>query len=303
MTDLDKKPFDGSRWGLIFLVLAVSLGSVLYRIIVKERLEQTSVLFIGIPAILAIVLALTPKVKTVTGGILKGITIALLLSGPLLGEGFVCILMASPLFYTVGIGIGAAVDRFRKSKGTTLACMVLALLPMSIEGSSPRLSLDRQETVQAVSIVNAPVLDVESALAHSPRTDLPLPFYLRLGFPRATQARGDGIEIGSIRVIHFAGGEGRPGDLVMRVEESRAGYLRFAAIQDHSKVAHWLDWRSAEIEWSSVDPQHTRVMWKLSFARHLDPAWYFRPWERYAAKLAAEYLIEANATPSSGAGR
>jgi hypothetical protein len=46
---------------------------------------------------------MVPKAKTVKGGITKGLTLFLLLSGPLLGEGFICILMASPIFYLVGL--------------------------------------------------------------------------------------------------------------------------------------------------------------------------------------------------------
>ncbi len=44
--------------------------------------------------------------KTTTGLILKATTIALLVSGILLGEGFICIVMASPLFMLVGVIIG-----------------------------------------------------------------------------------------------------------------------------------------------------------------------------------------------------
>jgi hypothetical protein len=65
----------------------------MYRLIVLGRLEQTAVLFVGIPTVLAILLAVVPKAKTVKGGITKGLTLFLLLSGPLLGEGFICILM------------------------------------------------------------------------------------------------------------------------------------------------------------------------------------------------------------------
>src|SRR5207237_9436479 len=59
----------------------------------------------------------------------------------------------------------------------------------------------------------------------------------------------------------------------------------------------WLTWRSSEVRWNAVDADHTKVSWTLNFRRDLDPAWYFRPWERYAVHLAAEYLIENNATP------
>jgi hypothetical protein len=168
---------------------------------------------------------------------------------------------------------------------------------MSIEGSSPKLSFNREETVQASKVINSPAEQVELVIARSPRTGLPLPLYLRMGFPRPTDAQGEGLQVGNSRTIHFAGGEGRPGDLVLQVEESRPGYLRFRAISDRSKIAHWLDWKSSEVEWMKLDSDHTRVTWKLHFQRRLDPAWYFRPWERYAARLAAEYLIEANAIP------
>jgi hypothetical protein len=299
MNDLEKKPsISRSQWSLTFLILAVTAGSVMYRLIVRGRLEQTAALFVGIPAVLAILLAMMPKARTAKGGIMKGLTLALLLSGPLLNEGFICILMASPLFYLVGLIVGVIVDRSRAKRQTTVSCLLLILLPMSIEGSSPRLSFNREETVQASQVVNASERDVRLALSHSPRTDMRLPIYLRMGFPRPTEARGDGLEVGATRTIHFAGGEGKPGDLLLKVSESRTGYVRFDAVSDRSKVAHWLDWTSSEVQWTALDARHTRVDWTLHFERRLDPAWYFRPWERYATQLAAEYLILANATPA-----
>jgi hypothetical protein len=169
---------------------------------------------------------------------------------------------------------------------------------MSIEGTSPKLSFNREETVQASEVVAASEADVRTALSQSPRTDLSLPVYLRLGFPRPTEAWGNGLEVGAVRTIHFAGGEGRPGELRLTVRESHAGYVRFDVVSDTSKISHWLDWESSEVNWTAIDAQHTRVNWSLHFQRRLDPAWYFRPWERYATRLAADYLIRANATPA-----
>lgn len=293
-----KASLSRSQWVLIFLILTVSTGTVMYHLIVRGRLEQTAALFIGIPSLLAILLAMTPKATTVKGGVMKGLTLALLLSGPLLGEGFICVLMASPIFFIVGILVAAVVDWNREKRQTTLSCLVLILLPMSIEGTSPKFSFNREEMVQASEVVAASEGDVRTALSQSPRTDLSLPIYLRMGFPRPTEARGNGLEVGAVRTIHFASGEGRPGDLRLKVTESRPRYVRFDAVSDSSKVAHWLDWKSSEVQWTALDAQHTRVNWTLHFDRRLDPAWYFRPWERYATRLAAEYLIRANATPA-----
>jgi hypothetical protein len=270
----------------------------MYRLIVHGRLEQTAVLFVGIPTVLAVLLAMVPNAKTAKGGIMRGLALFLLLSGPLLGEGFICILMASPIFFLVGLIVGAIVDWNRERRQPTLSCVVLLLLPVSIEGSSPRFSFNRQETVQASQVVNGSEQDVRLALSHSPRIGTPVPLYGRMGFPLPTRAWGEGLEVGATRTIHFAGGEGKPGDLLLKVRESRPSYVRFDAISDHSKIAHWLDWKASEVEWAALDSQHTRVSWSLHFERRLDPAWYFRPWERYATHLAAEYLIRANATPA-----
>ncbi len=45
MTDAERKKFDGARWMLIFLILAVSAGTVMYKLTVREHLEQTALLF------------------------------------------------------------------------------------------------------------------------------------------------------------------------------------------------------------------------------------------------------------------
>lgn len=291
--------FPGSRGSFIFLVLALTAGGLAYRIILFHKLEQTSLLFIGIPAILAILLALTPDAKSTTGGILKGITLALLLSGPLLGEGFVCILMASPIFLLLGLLVGILTDRDNRKRRATLSCLALIFLPMSLEGTSPQLSFNREETVEASRVIDGSPCEVAEALSGGPRIGTQLPFYLRLGFPRPTEARGHGVEVGATRTIHFAGGEGHPGDLILQVEESRAGYVRFGVVADHSKVAHWLDWKGSEVSWAQIDARRTRVSWTIHFERRLDPAWYFGPWERYASRLAADYLIRANATPAA----
>ena len=187
MTNTSKHQYGRELWTVIFLVFAVAVAGILYRIVVLGRLEQTSLLFIGIPAVLAVLVALTPKAETTSGAILRGITIALLLSGVLLGEGFICIVMASPLFYVVGLFVAGIIEWSRKRHNATLSCVLLILAPMSVEGITPWLSFDRNETVQASQIVNASTLEVERALDRSPRTDLPLPPYLRMGFPRPSQ--------------------------------------------------------------------------------------------------------------------
>jgi hypothetical protein len=281
-------------------VLVTTAFALYYRIVRQDGLLHTSALFIGLPAVLALLLAMLPRAKSATGAIVKGITFAMLIVAPLLGEGFLCILMASPLFFLVGIIVGAFVDRSRGSKGVTLGCCALVLLPMSLEGVVPQMTFNRLQTVTVARTVNAGAADVEAALSRSPRIDKPLPAILRIGFPRPVTSSGQGLTPGSTRTVHFTGAEGDPpGDLVVEVTSHRPGYLRTQTVADGSKLTQWVGWKSSEVTWTPIDATHTSVTWSIHFERELDPAWYFIPFERLAVHEAALYMIASNATPQA----
>ena len=99
------------RNAYIALIIAIAVSSIAYRLIVRGHLEQTALLFIGIPTLLGILTALSSPPKTATGATVRVTVLALLLSGPLLGEGFICILMATPLFLLVAVTSGFVADR------------------------------------------------------------------------------------------------------------------------------------------------------------------------------------------------
>lgn len=298
----EQKGLQPAQWAVIVLAVAFGAGSFLYRWLRHIHLGQSAAMFLGIPSVLAILVALTPKVRTVTGGIVKGITLALLIVAPLLGEGYLCILFAAPLFYVVGIVIGLIVDWFRRDRAATLGCVAVLLLPMCLEGVVPVLTFDREQSVTVTRLVDAPARDLEAALAKSPNVAMRLPAYLRAGFPRPLGAWGEGLQPGALRTIHFSGAEGDPpGDLVMRVSgrklEPGGGSVRFETVSDSSKLTQWLLWQSSDVSWQATGTDQTLVTWKVTFARQLDPAWYFVPWERATVREAVQYLIEANAIP------
>jgi hypothetical protein len=296
----EKQGITRVQWWIVSLIVACTAGGLLYRVLMREQLGHSAAMFLGIPAVLAILLALTPKAKTLTGGILKGITLFLLVIAPLLGEGYLCILIASPLFYLVGVIVGVIIDyaRRRNRTKTTLSCVALLILPMCLEGVVPQLTVDREQTIEATAIIHAPVQAVEASLAQSPNLNTRLPALLGIGFPRPLEAYGSGLRVGATRTVHFAGAEGDPpGDLTSRVAESRPGYVRVETISDTTKLTQWLRWQSSEVEWHAIDAQNTSVTWRVHFERGLDPAWYFTPWERIAVQQSASYLIQVNATP------
>jgi hypothetical protein len=287
---------------LAVLVAAVAAAMTLYRLVYLGGFDQTAALFVGLPSVLAVVVALTPRAGSATGMALKATTILLLLSGPVLQEGFVCILFAAPLFYVVAILIGTTVDVFRQwRRGRGARTYSLVVLPVllglaSLEGVTGSTTFSRGQEVTASRVVPAPPGAVAHAMAAAPRFDAPLPRLLRLGFPRPVAAAGAGLAVGDSRAIVFESRMGRR-EVVFVVAERRRGFVRFRALGDRTPIARWLGWREAVVRWRAVARGRTRVTWTLRFTRELDPAWYFGPWERYGARTAAAYLIDALATP------
>jgi hypothetical protein len=281
----------------VLIVAAVyTVSALLYKFLFREGFGHTSLLFIGLPGVLAILLALAPRAGTAKGGIVKGITLALLLIAPLVGEGYLCILMAAPLFYAIGLAIGATIDATRDKK-TTLGCTTVVVMILSLQGIVPQHR--REEVVSVTRILPARVEDIRKALAQPPDIQTPLPRFLRVGFPRPIAVSGSGLVPGALRTIRFSGAEGDPaGDLTLRVAHGNEREVFFVATSDGSKLTQWILWRSSLVQWEKVDATHTRVTWQTTFDRQLDPWWYFAPWERYAVRKATEYLLAANATPS-----
>ena len=99
------------------------------------------------------------------------------------------------------------------------------------------------------------------------------------------------------RVVRFSSDTGSKEGLTFEIAERSENSVRFRAVSDTSKIAHWLEWEEAEVSWLGQTNGHTLVTWTLRYQRRLDPAWYFGPLERYAVGLTANYLIDTMATP------
>jgi hypothetical protein len=295
-----------ARAALAAIVVAVAVGAFAYRLTLVSELQQTAALFVGVPALIAIVVIFAISPRSAVGVACKAVTVGLLISMLLLQEGMLCIAMAAPLFYAVAIALASSVEFVRRrNQSTTMSLIVvLAVTPFSLEGVTRATTVSRDQTVAEVRLVPASAVEVERALFQPPRFDRQLPWYLRAGFPRPVSARIDRDVDGQQWVIQFRGGEmylngmePRTGDLVLALEDTRPGFVRWRAVSDSSHMTHFLSWREVSVQYEPVDDASTRVTWTVRYDRGLDPAWYFGPWERYAVHLAANYLIDAVATP------
>src|SRR5262249_29468302 len=158
-------------------------ASIMFWMLKQGHLEHTSLVFIGIPTVLAILtVRFVPQPRTATGVILKGITLALLVSGIVLREGFICIVMASPLFLLLGVIVGKIADtnywrRTRHGRRILSVTGFSILSVCSMEGVLPGFHFSREETVTVTRVVAVSADSVAASLARTPRFDAPLPLF------------------------------------------------------------------------------------------------------------------------------
>lgn len=278
-----------ARRTLVAFIIALAAATVAFRLLVMANLNHTALVFMGIPALLALALV-GVQPKTSAGTMHKTIAIALCMSGIVFGEAFICIVMASPIFFC----IGALAERVTRWQGKRT--LGLILIPLSLEGVIPAVEFPREETVTVERVVAASPQAVRATLAGPMRFDETLPAFFRIGFPTPGATAGQGLGIGDQRSIQFIHGH-HPGTLVLQVTRSSTHEVVFEAVSDDSYITHWLTWRSAEVRLQEIGDGTTLVSWTLRYRRRLDPAWYFKPLERYGVRLAGAYLLTTLSTP------
>ncbi len=293
------------RWQLIGIIAAVTAASLVYRALYAGGLEQTSAMFIGLPAFLALLLVVVGRPQTSMGVAMMATTLALLISGIILSEGMVCILMAAPLFYLVTFLVVFAVERSRaKNRGGRVElALLLPLAAFSLEGVLPGFEFSRDERVEMEILLPMSAIEFEAALGEPPVFDEPVPWALRPGFPRPVRTSGRGLEVGDQRQVDFAAGDDMA-SMRFEIVDRGEGRVRMALERDETPIAHWLTWKETRITWAQ-EGDGTLVRLTLDFRRELDPFWYFAPLERGAVKMAGEYLLEsmANALPAENRSR
>lgn len=296
-------PLRGLQKLLLLVLVIVAVSGIVLSVLRHHHLEASAAFYIGLPALLTYLMIMTQRSSSAVGATLKGMTIGLLLSAPLLQEGFLCIIFAAPLFYVVGVVVALIVDSLRKRSTKLPAYPALFLVMIAMfEGTHEDLSFAREYQVRAERIIEASPEAVAAQLAQSPDFAASKPFFLRL-FPFPQVAEHEGVEVGQSQRLHFTYYKhiwfnAQEGDLQFEVTERSDHHIASRVLSDSSYLNTYMDWKRSTVSWQAVDETHTRVVWELQYTRKLDPAWYFGPLEYFVAAQTADMLIEVAATPS-----
>jgi hypothetical protein len=297
---IDRSALTRSR----IIVLALVAAAVIYKLLNAMGGGTSSLMFIGLPAILAVIVAFAPPASSATGTVMKVLTLMMLIGAVLAVEGAVCILMAAPIVYGIGWAVGSAIDfTRRRTQGPVMRVTLIApIVLMSLQGVVPGTSGPRAVHATAERIVSMTPAEVRRALERPVRFDRRLPAFFRYGrFPRPLSCE---LRNGRF-VIDFEMGEPANhkltlgshdhemrSQLVLAVAESRPGHVAFETESDTTMMSHWADLTASSVDWTPT-ANGTRIVWTLELHRKLDPFWYFGPMQTYAASRTAEYLIDA----------
>lgn len=275
----------------VVLVCIAAIGGFL--VTVATDRTDSALLFVGLPAGLALFLALLPAPRTLHGTVFVSITMCLLICAAIIQEGAVCLLLAAPLIYLVGHGVAALVAEIKMGRRRLPAVLVLPLLALSAtEGVVPTL---RIEPIQVMTLARQVALDpatVTDRVAAGPRFGAAKPLLLRAGYPTPDHAIGAGLDVG--QYWHF--GQHGGGILTQVIGDqvvSGGRRIEFRLVSDTSMTNHALIWRTATLSWTPAPHERSNVRLTISFERRLDPSWYFGPLEQGYARAGGNYLLDS----------
>jgi hypothetical protein len=309
----DERNLSTAQKQLIGFILVLAVVNIAYRLVYASGAAHTAALYVGVPTLLAIGLALLPRSRSATGMLLKGSTLALLIACVILPEGLLCLLFVVPLVGLIAVIVGATIDwgarRRKRREGPTLMAVSLPLLLLSLEGLAGTPFDSHDHATASITVIATPA-DVEAALVATPSFETDLPPFLRVGFNRPVAVTGAGLELGDERMIEFTGGThddhplrlfGLTGErsvnhhshMHLTVIQSEPGRLVFRVDQDTTMLARWADLERAIVTWERIDKVTTRVRWRLDYERLIYPTAYFAPLQRFGMGQAAGYLLNA----------
>ncbi|MGW1372988.1 hypothetical protein ACWD6P_01750 [Streptomyces sp. NPDC002446] len=302
-----------ARRQLVGVLVALFTAMLLYKVLHAGHLEQTALFYVGLPAFIALTVAIGARPKSAVGTGLAAVTIGLALAGPLLNEGVICLVMAAPLFYLLAVIIGLCADssarkRRQGQSGRAHAFVTVPLMAvLALEGTGAY-ELPRDGTASVTRTVAMSPAQFEHALAAPPRFAAPEPVFLQIPFPRPQKSVGSGLEPGDHREITFnprkslgIGARPTPRSMRLVITAHTPGRVVFDVARD-TTLARWLDLGSAEVTWRPAAEGRTQVTWTLHYRRTYDPGWYFGPIQQYGMEQAAAYLSDtfSHTGPTTG---
>ena len=301
-----KNKYFRNKSRLVFILIMIAVSSILVRLLIEYRFDNSALLYVGIPFLIALSLIqirdpAEPRhwKKRYLNQLIDAFII-MLGSSVLLFEGFVCVVMFMPIYLIIILVmfvINVMRERSKKQEPGTLSIHVLPLLIVvsAVEGTSPVVSFDRDEQVSVTRVVNKSIAEIKHNLMQPMNLQKNRQWFLTL-FPMPYDIKAGTLSPGEVHEIHFKYyrwffSNLHTGRMLLEISEVGANHIKTTFLDDTSYIANYLQLKGTEIQLKKITDKSTHITLSINFKRKLDPYWYFSPIERYGISKTADYLI------------
>lgn len=287
------------------VLLFTGATSLAIRLLLNTKFSTTGLLYVGVPYTIALLLAL---IRPMEGGSkwwheYRDFTLTSLIvflgSSAVLYEGFLCVLFFMPLYFIVVSVVfalhwcGRLWHGYRARHLVTLSPLLFAA--MSLEGTTDWLSFERDNSVTVTRSTPLSSSQIRSNLLRPIALDYKGGWLLSI-FPVPYEIKNESLETGathriSMRYHRWFFTNTHEGQLHLRLDEVSDHLIRTRVVHDSTYMAGYLTALGTQLEISEVPTGNTVVSLTLDYHRKLDPAWYFHPLQRIAARQMAEVLL------------
>jgi len=285
-------PSNSKKIKLYVLVGVLCVASIVFRLINDYHFEQTSILFVGLPALITLLMVKYSKTpKTAYGIVFKVITIFLLMSSILLGEGIVCVLFAAPIFYGVAALIVFIFQYLKKRNKSNLYTIVI--IPVLLIVAQP-FGVKVEPEIQTIitTVVMNKNVSIDS-FNRNPDFLKNYPNLFKIGFPKPIGVKGTGTNIGDSRTIQFESSTKGISTLSLEIVDKNNSSIVFKPTKDDTHINHWLTWKEMKVDVIKMNSNQTKIKWTSQYQCDLGPSWYFEPIEKIAVEVMNKHLINA----------
>jgi hypothetical protein len=285
------------RGVLVGTAVAVAFGVGGFFLVNDRTGGMGMVLFFLLPLATGFAVAMTVEgKKIVTASLLVGAiicTVVLLLTRM---EGWVCVLMSTPLI-AIGLAAGALVgvvarDIFQSSSNRHYtSVLILAAFPFLLMGANKAEEESRRtpraETIANTLVVDAPREVVWEQLKTFDQIKGSKGLLMRIGLPVPVSCTMSGEGIGATRTCYF-----EEGHIAEKVTEwNPPSSMKLEITEFDVPGRPWLSFQDASYELTQ-DGARTTITRKTTIVSRLSPVWYWRRMEKIGVETEHEYLFE-----------
>jgi len=284
-------------------IILIGFTLLAFRLLFFSNSFHSSLLYIAIPFILSLVLYyMTPHTdgaswKSRFWNNLRHTMIIWLASAIIMMEGYVCIIMAMPLFIFITFCSFLGQYIWEKSKDNYFKAYFIPVIIIlsSIEGVTDETTFNRYNEVTYSKIINADIKTLSKRL-HKQTNLINDRHWLISIFPMpVNNVEQTEINKGGIRKYDFIYNRWfvtntHKGSIEVKFDEVSDSSIR-TSIEDTSYISNYMKLHGSELKFKKIDNQNTKITLTVKFDRLLDPIWYFEPLERFAVKRSAEYFV------------